>query len=85
LTTSSIAPEDRDRLRAPQVQVFAVGAVIWVVCAGVFAIIDTTTWCAPRGAPAGPPSRSDRWRDRLPQLIRVLPADVDQLLHAVDG
>jgi len=38
-----MAPEDRDRLRAQQVRVFAIGAVVWVVLAGMFAIIDYTT------------------------------------------
>jgi membrane protein YdbS with pleckstrin-like domain len=38
-----MAPGDRNRLRAQQVRVFTIGAVVWVVIAVVFAVIEYTT------------------------------------------
>jgi membrane protein YdbS with pleckstrin-like domain len=38
-----MAPEDRNRLRAQQVRVFMIGAVVWVLIAVVFAVIEYTT------------------------------------------
>jgi F0F1-type ATP synthase assembly protein I len=38
-----MVPEDRDRSRAQQARVFTIGAVVWVVFAVVFAVIEYAT------------------------------------------
>jgi membrane protein YdbS with pleckstrin-like domain len=40
---SSMALEDRNRFRAQRIRVFTIGAVVWVVIAVVFAVIEYTT------------------------------------------
>jgi F0F1-type ATP synthase assembly protein I len=38
-----MVPEDRDRSQAQQARVFTIGAVVWVVFAVVFAVIEYAT------------------------------------------